>query len=66
MYTFVSEFKDCCTFPLQVDGCKVYPGEDTVPVLLNITYALSQDQETAEIQKIFRKDTTVGEMKVKV
>lgn len=48
----------------EVDGCKVYPGEDTVPVLLNITYALSQDQETAEIQKIFRKDTTVGEMKL--
>lgn len=47
-----------------MDGCKLYPGEDTAPVLLNITYSLSQDQEPVEIQKHFRKDTTVGEMKV--
>ncbi|XP_078377016.1 ubiquitin carboxyl-terminal hydrolase 40-like isoform X2 [Oculina patagonica] len=48
----------------EVDGCKLYPGEDTAPVLLNITYSLSQDQEAVEIQKHFRKDTTVGEMKI--
>lgn len=47
-----------------MDGCKLYPGEDTAPVLLNIKYSLSQDQEAVEIQKHFRKDTTLGEMKV--
>ena len=50
-----------------MDGGKVFPGEETAPVLLDITYALSQDTEQAvEIQKTFRKDTTVGEMKVKL
>ncbi|KAJ7370212.1 peptidase C19, partial [Desmophyllum pertusum] len=48
----------------EVDGCKLYPGEDTAPVLLNITYSLSKDQEAVEIQKHFRKDTTIGEMKI--
>ena len=43
----------------------MYTGEDTAPVLLNITYSLSEDQEAVEVQKTFRKDTTVGEMKVK-
>lgn len=47
-----------------MDGCKLYPGEDTTPVLLNITYSLSKDQEAIDIQKHFRKNTTVGEMKV--
>ena len=47
-----------------MDGCKIYPGEDTAPVLLNIKYSLSRDQEAVEIQKHFRRDTTVGEMKV--
>ena len=47
-----------------MDGCKLYPGEDTAPVLLNVKYSLSRDQEAVEIQKHFRKDTTVGEMKV--
>ena len=47
-----------------MDGCKLYPGEDTAPVLLNIKYSLSRDQEAVDIQKHFRRDTTVGEMKV--
>ena len=47
-----------------MDGCKLYAGEDTAPVLLNITYSLSEDQEAIDIQKHFRKNTTVGEMKV--
>nr|XP_058972797.1 ubiquitin carboxyl-terminal hydrolase 40-like [Pocillopora verrucosa] len=48
----------------EIDGYSVYPGEDSAPVLLNITYSTCQLQDTVEIQKHFRKDTTVGEMKI--
>ena len=59
-------WSECCSFSfyLKIDGYSVYPGEDSAPVLLNITYSTCQLQDTVEIQKHFRKDTTVGEMKV--
>ena len=41
------------------------PGDETAPVLLTLVNALSQDEKAVEIQKSFRKDTTVGEIKVK-
>ena len=40
-------------------------GDETAPVLLTLTNALSQDEKAVEIQKSFRKDITVGEIKVK-
>lgn len=51
----------------EVDGYSVYPGEDSAPVLLNILYSTFQLQDAVEIQKHhFRKNTTVGEMKIKL
>ena len=47
-------------------GYKVYTGEDSAPVLLNIKYSVSEDKAAVEIQKTFRKNTTLGEMKVRV
>ena len=47
-------------------GYKVYIGEDSAPVLLNIKYSVSEDEAAVEIQKTFRKNTTLGEMKVRV
>lgn len=47
-------------------GSKVYTGEDWAPVLLNIKYSVSEDEAAVEIQKTFRKNTTLGEMKVRV
>ena len=47
-------------------GYKVYTGEDSAPVLLNIKYSVSEDEAAVEIQKTFRKNTTLGEMKVRV
>ena len=49
-----------------MDGYKVYTGEDSAPVLLNIKYSVSEDEAAVEIQKAFRKSTTLGEMKVRV
>lgn len=40
-------------------------GDETAPVLLALMNALSQDEKAVEIQKSFRKDTTVGGIKVK-
>ena len=45
-------------------GYKVYIGEDSAPVILNIKYSVSEDEAAVEIQKTFRKNTTLGEMKV--
>ena len=47
-------------------GHKVYIGEDSAPVILNIKYSVSEDEAAVEIQKTFRKNTTLGEMKVRV
>lgn len=47
-------------------GYKVYTGEDSAPVILNIKYSVSEDEAAVEIQKTFRKNTTLGEMKVRV
>ena len=47
-------------------GYKVYIGEDSAPVILNIKYSVSEDEAAVEIQKTFRKNTTLGEMKVRV
>lgn len=52
-------------FCLQIDGYRVLQGDETAPVLLTLTNALSEDEKAVEIQKSFRKDTTVGEIKVK-
>ncbi|CAH3155916.1 unnamed protein product [Porites evermanni] len=48
----------------EVGGSKVYTGEDWAPVLLNIKYSVSEDEAAVEIQKTFRKNTTLGEMKL--
>ena len=52
-------------FCLQVDGYRVLLGDETAPVLVTLMYTLSQDEKAVEIQKSFRKNTTVGEIKVK-
>ncbi|KAK2564974.1 Ubiquitin carboxyl-terminal hydrolase 40 [Acropora cervicornis] len=48
----------------EVNGYRVLAGNETAPVLLTLMYTLSQDEKAVEIQKRFRKDTTVGEIKL--
>ncbi|XP_071803820.1 ubiquitin carboxyl-terminal hydrolase 40-like isoform X1 [Asterias amurensis] len=48
----------------KVDGMEIRSGELCEPILINLTYAVTRDnQETAEVQKGFAKDLTIGEMR---